>query len=480
MIGASVAANKNRNLWYGIDEELVRWAAKAVLVVGLLVVASFGYLRWESYSLEREVAEVLERARGLTREVEEAGGRANHRSAIAEASAALSEAHEAWNEGHFREARSRGEVGRGLLLNILDSIRNPGRKGGDARFIYVEGVVELRRGETGAFHKARARDLLFEGDYVRSSSTGSAEILFGRDGALFTVRPDTLLKVNRTQESVGRPQSVGIQYGWVDLDTSGQAAQVETEWAQLTVQVQSGASVALDRSSGIGSFAIRRGSGALKSAESGEVMELGELEQVVQEAGTFKFRSALPPPPTIRAPADQFDVNLDRRKELELSWSRSKRAVTYSLQVSRSRLFTDSIVDVNGREKNSARLGILGEGSFYWRVASSDSQGRKSPWSETKNFRVLSMGSVYWEDTSPPELVLSEVYVNGRILIVTGKTEPGVRLDIDGQEIAVEADGSFSRSITHSGLGLVPLVVTAMDAAGNRAVARREVLIESL
>jgi len=209
-------------------------------------------------------------------------------------------------------------------------------------------------------------------------------------------------------------------------------------------------------------------------------MELGELEQVVQEAGTFKFRSALPPPPTIRAPADQFDVNLDRRKELELSWSRSKRAVTYSLQVSRSRLFTDNIVDVNGREKNSARLGILGEGSFYWRVASSDSQGRKSPWSETKNFRVLSMGSVYWEDTSPPELVLSEVYVNGRILIVTGKTEPGVRLDIDGQEIAVEADGSFSRSITHSGLGLVPLVVTAMDAAGNRAVARREVLIESL
>ena len=93
---------------------------------------------------------------------------------------------------------------------------------------------------------------------------------------------------------------------------------------------------------------------------------------------------------------------------------------------------------------------------------------------------MLSSGGVYWEDKDAPILEIEDVYVNGNILILKGRTEPGVRLDVDGQNIPVNADGSFSRSVTHPRVGVVSVVATAVDAAGNQTVEQREVLIDDI
>lgn len=474
-----MAREVRRMDWYGVNEETLRWLV--ILVLAAVVVGSAGvwFSGWQDRSELRRAVEVLERARGLMDVVTTEGGRESHAKAYAEAVEALAGGRRAREAEDYRRALSNGEVSRGLLVSILDSIRNPGQSG-DARFIYVEGVVELRRGETGAFRQARARDLMYEGDYVRSGN-GSAEILFGNDGALFTVRPDTLLKINRTHESVGEPQSVGIRYGWVDLATADSQGKVQTEFAELTVENQSDASVALVRGSDIGRFAVQRGTASVASAETGETVKLTELQQVVHEEGVFQAASRLPGPPRIVGPDDEFDINLDRETEINLAWEAALEAGgTYHLQVSGSRLFTENVIDVEGRSKNSARLRAVGEGNFYWRVAQVSSSGTRSPWSPVQRFRVASMGGVYWEDTVPPELTIKDVYVNGRILIVTGKTEPGALLEIDGRPFTVDADGSFSRSITHEGtVGLVSLTVTAIDDSGNRSVEERQVLIES-
>ena len=466
--------------WYSVNEETLRWLVTLALTVVVVVSAGVWYSSWQERSVHRRAVEVLEKARGLMEVVKSEGGNASHSTAYSEAVEALAGARRAWESEDFRQALSKAEVSRGLLVSILDSIHNPGRSG-DARFIYVEGEVEFRRGETGAFRQARARDLMYEGDYVRSAN-GSAEILFGSDGALFTVRPGTLLKINRTRESVGKPQSVGIRYGWVDLATADRRGEVQTEFAELTVEHQSDASVALARDSDSGKFAVGRGAARVASSESGETVMLSELQQVVHEEGVFQPTTALPEPPRIVGPPDDLDLNLDRETEISLLWEPvGATEGKYHLQVSGSRLFTENLIDVEGRSKSSARLKAVNEGSFYWRVAQTNSGGRRSPWSAVKRFRVASLGGVYWEDTLPPELHVKDVYVNGRILIVTGTTEPGVLLEIDGQSFTVDADGSFSRSVTYLGKGgLVSLQVTAMDAAGNRSVEERQVLIGAL
>jgi hypothetical protein len=102
------------------------------------------------------------------------------------------------------------------------------------------------------------------------------------------------------------------------------------------------------------------------------------------------------------------------------------------------------------------------------------------PWSSLRKFRALSLDGIGWKDTVAPQLQLAKMMVNGNIVIITGRTEPGVRVEIDGQRTPVEADGSFSLSVTPEAEGVVVVKVSAVDASGNRTEASQRVFIETL
>src|SRR5262249_21715445 len=67
---------------------------------------------------------------------------------------------------------------------------------GDASFIFIEGDVSLQTAGRSAFERARQRQALFNGDFIRTGQTGSAEIMFS-DGTLYTIRPGSLFEVRR-------------------------------------------------------------------------------------------------------------------------------------------------------------------------------------------------------------------------------------------------------------------------------------------
>ena len=184
-------------------------------------------------------------------------------------------------------------------------------------------------------------------------------------------------------------------------------------------------------------------------------------------------------PPVVIAPNNGFDLNLDRKRELALSWEEVKNADGYQLQISRSRLFGEAVVD-RRRVKSSATLGVNEEGNYYWRVAAYGADGELGPWSSLRTFRALSPEGIGWKDTVAPQLQLAKMIVNGNIVIVTGRSEPGVRVEVDGQRTQVSADGSFSLSITPESEGQVEVKVSAVDASGNRTVASERVLIETM
>jgi hypothetical protein len=264
-----VARDSSKVSWYWISEDTLRGVFTTVVAMAVLAVVGVGYLEWQRSQRERSAIEQIERARTLLHVVEEEGGADQQRATFGEAEAALGQAEVAWREDRMRVAQSRAEVSRSLLVSILDSLRNPGSLG-EARFIYVEGTVELRRGETGVFRRARSRDLLYDGDYVRSSRSGSAELLFGGDGSLFTIRPATLLKIQRTEAVEGLPQAVGIRYGWVDLSTSGGRAGLETQFAQMTLENDSNGGVSLGEAAESSRFRVDYGSGLLESSSTGQ------------------------------------------------------------------------------------------------------------------------------------------------------------------------------------------------------------------
>jgi len=75
---------------------------------------------------------------------------------------------------------------------------------------------------------------------------------------------------------------------------------------------------------------------------------------------------------------------------------------------------------------------------------------------------------------------VAKMTVNGNIVIITGKTEPGVRVEIEGQWAPVSADGSFSLSVTAEDDGLIDMRVSAVDTSGNRTETKQRVFIETM
>lgn len=473
-----ISSRRFRIGWYTVSVDTVWTLGKLLLTVAVVVAGYQAYVLWDEYTIERRASETLNGARGLMRTLRTDSDPSGYRQELARASSSLEEAEAAWERGSYRSALFKAQVSRGLLLDIVDARQNPGRRG-EARFIYVEGQVEYRRGETGRFRPARPRDVLYEGDYVRSSARGSAEILFDGDGTLFTVRSGTMLKVQRSLTLRSRQEPVRMEYGWVDLETSRRPSGVETEYAALRLHTDSLATVTYEEQSATSRFALGKGGAEVSAPGTGEVRRLQELEQLVQKAESLGTVTSLIGRPEPTAPVNNFDLNLDRAQQVTLAWRPVEDAGGYQLQVARNRLFSEKIVD-RRRSQTSATLAVSGEGNFYWRVAALGEDDVLGPWSPMRKFRVVSLGGLGWRDTVPPVLEIADVNVNGQIVIVTGRTEPGVKLEIAGQRASVAADGSFRLSVIPERSGLVDLVIAAVDPSGNRSATTRQVYIETL
>ena len=78
----------------------------------------------------------------------------------------------------------------------------------------------------------------------------------------------------------------------------------------------------------------------------------------------------------------------------------------------------------------------------------------------------------------PPDLVLNRPQVNGTLVIVSGRTEPGATVTVNGEAADLDASGSFKKVISMTREGINTVVVRAVDGAGNETVRRENVVIE--
>jgi hypothetical protein len=79
----------------------------------------------------------------------------------------------------------------------------------------------------------------------------------------------------------------------------------------------------------------------------------------------------------------------------------------------------------------------------------------------------------------PPELEIEEAVGYGSIFIVEGRTEAGATVEVNGEAVQVNADGSFTKTIQLVGEGWSFIEVRARDAWGNTVDRRRRVYIDS-
>jgi hypothetical protein len=386
--------------WYKISLDAVRAWTTVVVVLVVAVAAVWGYTLLSRHLLERAVVVAIEESETLLVRLRSERGISAHRDRLGLAAERLDEAKEFFAAEQLAEARTEAERSRTMLISISDALRHRGPSG-EAQFIAVQGSVEVRRGERGEWRPARSRMELNPGDYVKTGPNGSAEGMMV-DGTLFTVRPNTVLLVARSRSVPGvrSERTLSLESGWVNLSTAETASRITTPDAEARVGERSDAVVAYDEQERRGSFSNYRGDLKIASADGTE-REVGELQLVVQSDDSLSRAMSLPVAPVPGSPEDNSEFTLSSSETIVLEWEPVRGAAGYALQVSQSRLFVDNIIDVEGRTKTAATLGVKGAGSFVWRVAAENRNGQHGPWSKVNRFRVAGDRSA--DESTPDE-----------------------------------------------------------------------------
>lgn len=469
--------------WYYVSKEtLWRWA---LLLLGAVVLVAGGVYYWlhrgddEAGRTRREIAAAEE----LLAKGRLAPGAARAREEIAAAAEKLEAARGAFAAGRYSEARKEAAEARQLALRVASGT---GTLRHDAAILELGGRVEIQRASRANWETARVGMKLYEGDFLKTGANGLAEVM-AIDGTFYRIRAETLFEVQRSRtlpaRGAGEPQrqsEIKFIVGTVDINTGeGSRSIVRTDAATADIGSRSTVGVDVDpsRTTGVSAY---RGRVTL-STESGSVT-LGERERVVARAGAGGLgpKVKLPDPPRTLAPDDAAVYDLNRRPPVTLKWTPVKEATRYRLQIARSRLFIpDSVIVTDDRTRPEMTIEVQEEGSFYWRVATLATGATVSEWSPTRRFRVLRGGrSAGGPDTVPPELVLSRPQVSGTLVILSGRTEPGAAITVNGEPVDVEASGAFKKVISLHREGVNVLTVRAVDGAGNETVRRETVMID--
>jgi cbb3-type cytochrome oxidase subunit 3 len=468
--------------WYSVSVETLKTWGLLLLILGLVAFGVLLYRRYDRNSQQREARAVIAQAEALRlRLSDEKRVATSFASEYESARQSLDEGRSKLSAQDFGGALTSGRRSRDVLQSILDALALRGGAG-QAQFATLQGEVEYRRGDGGEWQEARSRVQLQSGDAVRTADNGSAEIMF-QDGTLYTVRPNTqfIVSPGSAGPGGGAEQSIEMKYGWVNLSTSQSSSNVKTPGATARVKESSEAYVAVDKGTSQGRFGAYRGGMELASA-GGVTRQVGPLQQVVQSGGQLSEPKAMPARPEPVDPVDDQIVDLAATKRLVLAWQPVPGASRYALQVSRNHLFVDNVIDAENRTRTRATLGVRGEGSFQWRVAAFGADGLQGPWSEPRKFRVASAArgaASEKPDANPPALDLDDIKTYGSIFMVNGRSEPGAAVEVNGEPVKTNSDGSFTKTVQLTKEGWNIIEVRARNTWGTETVRRHRVFVEN-
>ena len=348
-----------------------------------------------------------------------------------------------------------------------------------AHITALDGTVSIKKAGSDSWVKADYSVPLDKGDVIQTGPEGMAKISFN-DGTNYTVKQDSLIVIaensanDRQQTSV----AVNVTTGTVDLATGtyvqGSKSEVIVDGATASLAPESAARVRKDPKSEQDELLITKGAGSV--ARGGETVQLTDWEKASFKANSGpieKIKEIGPPTPI--SPANMMPIFAPSDdKPIEFSWTPMTNAKGYRLQISQNPYFSSLIVD---RKVATPAVMVSGlrEGPYYWMVQSYDANGKESAESEKNRFTVIAKEA----DAGQIRLELDPFIQHGRVIELSGKTEVGARVMVNGHEVPVIAgDGSFRYFMPPLPNGESVITITAQNAKGGVNTQQQKVVIQ--
>jgi hypothetical protein len=349
-----------------------------------------------------------------------------------------------------------------------------------AHFTALDGTVRVKKGNGNSWVKGDYSIPLEKGDVVQTGSEGMAKVVFN-DGTSYTVKQDSLIVIeeNSANDQQQTRVAVAVSTGTVDLSTAtysqGSRSQVIVAGATASLSPESAAQVHNDPNADQHEILMKKGTGEV--TRNGEIVKLANWEKVSfrgQQSHLEKAKEIGPPTPIAPANMAPLFSAGEATKDVAFSWTPMANAVGYRLRLSRNPYFSSTLVD---KKVNTAAVTVtsLGEGAYYWMVQSYDTAGKESVESEKNRFTIISKG----KQTEAIELELNPFIQHGHVIEVTGKTQTGARVMVNGSEVPMlSPDGGFHYFTPPLPTGEAVITVTAQTAQGGVNTQQQKIIIQ--
>ncbi|MBV8051150.1 MAG: FecR domain-containing protein [Acidobacteriaceae bacterium] len=347
-----------------------------------------------------------------------------------------------------------------------------------AHFTALDGTVRIKKANASNWTTADYSIPLEKGDVVQTSSEGMAKIVFS-DGTNYTVKQDSLIVVeeNSANDQQQTNVAVAVSTGTVDLATAtyaqGSKSQVIVAGARASLAPDSAAMVHNDPNTDQHEILVKKGSGDI--TRNGETVRLADWEKVnFHSESAHMEKSKEIGPPTPISPANMAPIFASSDPKVEFSWTKVGNAKGYRLRISKDPYFSSTLVD---RAVKTADVLVSGleQGAYYWMVQSVDGSGKESVESEKNRFTIIPKG----KENEALSLELDPFIQHGHVLELTGKTEMGARVMVNGAEVPlVGNDGSFHYFTPPLGTGENVITITAQNAKGGVNTLQKKVVIQ--
>ncbi|HEX3071565.1 MAG TPA: hypothetical protein VHX14_23575, partial [Thermoanaerobaculia bacterium] len=218
--------------WYLVSIERLKQIGIVILIV-LLGGGAWWYYTNQKRNPRSSAEAAIAEARQALNTLAASKDFPMHRSDFDRAQHKLDEAGTKLAAGNYPDAESAAVESQTFSRAALSG------KGGadnDAQFLTVEGDVQFQKSSTSDWSPAETRTPLFNGDWVKTGRSASAELIFS-NGSLYTIGPDALLEIySQFNAATSRKNnSVQMQVGSVEVATTDDASSVRTPGSQVTI-----------------------------------------------------------------------------------------------------------------------------------------------------------------------------------------------------------------------------------------------------
>jgi len=358
-------------------------------------------------------------------------------------------------------------------------VQDPGPQ--QAHFINIDGVVRVKKASSNTWVTADYSLALEKNDVVQTADEGIARVRFA-DGTNYTVKPDSLIVIqeNSVNESQQAKVAVQVTTGTVDLTTAspmarGSKSQVIVAGATATFSPESAGEVQNDPRNDQHSILVKKGGAEVQ--RGGEDVKIVENEKLAftSDSPTMVKTKEIGPP-VLMDPKSGDNVQLDpKSKGITLSWTPVEGVHTFHVRVAKNQFFTGPLVVDQNWTHLELVLANLTPGSYWWEVQSVGDNGKLSSTSERNKFTVVP----YAENGAKIPLEIVSLIQHGHVFEIKGQTEPGARVMVNGQEVAmINSDGTFHHFTNQLPTGENWITVTAQNSKGGYGLVSRPVNIQ--